>query len=596
MTGQFTSGWYAQYVKLGKDGDATVLSNVRKALEYVNHVNDIRRGLGLGELAVTDSMMTNAILHADASAHTLRHVGGSNGSSENLIIGNGLDGDTADAYYNPTTSWYTSEMDFYNRLVDENKVPGLTKFEPGHITQAQWDANMALIANSRYFSNPETGEQVGHYLALVNPKWNVMGAGLNAGITFDQQANAWDLDGAGTNIFASDLTQESHHTVGEYRSMLDGYTGKLDAANKAYEDARKTTSDRQQALTRAQQTVTDAQARLAAAQQAVSDAQATVNARQADTDRAQGVYDTANNDHAAQQALDQATQDRDAAQSTLDTAQQALDQARSAQSTAEHDLSARQQDRTDAQQTLDQARQKLDRYQNALGNLDAANRQLAQATADAQRTADAYRTAHDAAQQADQALEQAKTRLDAANKDLADKQAALSKADTDANTTAQALQTAQARLDRLTHDADPATLTAAQQAVSDAQAAKTKADNDLSAAQAALDKATTDTQAAQSAYDEAKRKADKADADYNAAKTALDQANAIKAARQTQTVRATRAQADTTGHDDGTMTLAYDTNGDPLPVTGGDTIAAATIAATLVLSALGIETARRRRA
>ncbi|WP_033522656.1 CAP domain-containing protein, partial [Bifidobacterium bohemicum] len=283
MTGQFTSGWYAQYVKLGKDGDATVLSNVRKALEYVNHVNDIRRGLGLGELAVTDSMMTNAILHADASAHTQGHTGGM-GGGQNLVIGDCLGENISDAYYDPNGSWYTSEMDFYNRLVDENKVPGLTKFEPGHITQAQWDANMALITRTKYYANPQTGEQVGHYLNIINPSWTVMGAGLNAGTTDYVDSNGvdhgWNYDGAGINDFASDLTQESHHTVGEYRSMLDGYTGKLDAANKAYEDARKTTSDRQQALTQAQQAVSDAQARLTAAQQAVSDAQATVNARQ----------------------------------------------------------------------------------------------------------------------------------------------------------------------------------------------------------------------------------------------------------------------------------------------------------------------------
>jgi chemotaxis protein histidine kinase CheA len=160
---------------------------------------------------------------------------------------------------------------------------------------------------------------------------------------------------------------------------------------------------------------------------------------------------------------------------------------------------------------------------------------------------------------------------------------------------AQARQQAQATRDQERQAAAQAQsdVDQAQQKVTDyrnATANLANADQALTAAQTALDKAKADTQTAQTAYDQAKRKADQADNDYHTAKTMLDQANAIKAARQTRTVRTTRAQADTTGHDDGTMTLAYDTNGDPLAVTGSDTIAAATIAATLVLSALGIKT------
>lgn len=138
----------AEYTHIGEAGDATNLENMKKALEMLFNVNELRAtdnnntGVNKEPLMVSDYLMAIAQINANGGANTNFHYG-LLGQVFGLAYGENL----AMGYNNPYDGWYNAE-------------------------KSAWENN--------------TGGETGHYENLVNPedksnlRYTATGMGLNS--------------------------------------------------------------------------------------------------------------------------------------------------------------------------------------------------------------------------------------------------------------------------------------------------------------------------------------------------------------------------------------------------------------------------------
>ncbi|MFR0578210.1 CAP domain-containing protein [Bifidobacterium thermophilum] len=186
---------YLEYTIVGGDGDASTLENLQKDLDYLDEVNDIRKEVGREPLKISDRVLAMAIAQANAACYQMEtgHNGQYN-TNENLAWVGGGD---------PVAAWYEEKKIF------ETGAPG----EVGHYFNMIADnTTVGAVADSQHFSTEDNAFPAAAFEGTV-PE-----------------------DG------------EATYTVDEYRTMLNNYIGKINAAKPKLESANTALTNAKTAL------------------------------------------------------------------------------------------------------------------------------------------------------------------------------------------------------------------------------------------------------------------------------------------------------------------------------------------------------------
>lgn len=265
---------YADKTQKGDADDATNLDNMRDSLGWMNRLNDIRKELGLEELAVTDYLMACAQADANFSDTATEHA-------KQFTIGENLAWNEGT---NPFDQWYDEEKALYDQ--------GITDFS-----------------------------EVGHYLNCIDPDYTVTGFAICTRGTMDGWITfAQTFDAFGSPSF----------TVDEYEQRIAAYEEAMDeaitTAEQAVSDAQATADEAEAALEKAQQELNEATAKQETAATELEEARAKLTelqdkkaTLQEELDAAQTASDDAETAViAAQDALDKANEELESLQNNPD--------------------------------------------------------------------------------------------------------------------------------------------------------------------------------------------------------------------------------------------------------------------------------------
>ena len=174
---------YASYTKAGDSADATDLHNVKRSLEYLLDFNETyRKALGLSELKVNDLMMAYATANANYSAQIWGH-------SRQFNVGENL----ARGYSDPYQGWYTAEKKIY----DDAFANGYYTYDGTQYSVDPAWRNYSLSQLNA--AAPNFAMQVGHYLNIILPGYQMTGFALNTSNrtcsqTFSQVSSSSGVD------------------------------------------------------------------------------------------------------------------------------------------------------------------------------------------------------------------------------------------------------------------------------------------------------------------------------------------------------------------------------------------------------------------
>ena len=214
----------AAYVKLGQEGDATSIENMKAVIPWLKKTNDLRAKHNLNALNVSLWEMALAQANSDWAQENIKHSGIYD-HGENLSWG----------YQDPFDGWYDEEKAIYDTFDDSLKQ---------------------LSANDLSKKYPDKYNQVGHYLNIVHPNFTSFGMGHSS------------IGDYGRNDSQDFLFRKKHSsdvimTVDEFENKLTEYENKIDAVNKEYkakQDAVANASDAKDnsAVLKAQKALDDA--------------------------------------------------------------------------------------------------------------------------------------------------------------------------------------------------------------------------------------------------------------------------------------------------------------------------------------------------
>ena len=373
--------WYSTDVKVGADGDATSLQQLKNALSYLDEVNAIRRAEGLNELGISFYDTALAEINADYAKvnHTHSQYGG---SSENLAWGSSQDYSNDD---NGNRTWpysalYDSEKSIYEKAIEDGSwtsPDGKTTYTWVRGSNSDPSRMWAYQVYVNYYQFYET---VGHYLNLVNPDSTRFGVGLTSDGTY-----AWD----------STYSTVTPITVDVFKGMVTDYTDYLDAITStrktALDDARTALTTAQSNATTARTAYDTAVSDKAIADNAVIAANARLKTAQDILTNATSMdisgYQKAYADAIA--ALETATANLDNADTALTTARDALTNANLTLSTARTAYAAAHDDAINASATASALEERYDAQETTTTALNAA-------TDEWHAASDAITTAHTA--------------------------------------------------------------------------------------------------------------------------------------------------------------------------------------------------------
>ena len=193
--------------KLGQDGDATSLENMKKALELIPEGNALRAsdnhnaGENKTALKVTDYLMAVAQVQTNASASTQGHTSWAR-VGENLAWG-----------YNrnrsPYEGWYTDEKAVYDYYLEH---PNATKAE---VVEALGLPSEGFV-------------QTGHYLNIANPKDEENRRYITTGFGVNTVISSYGTTHGQT--FGASYTQAgTAYTVEEYTADFNEYYNSIES-------------------------------------------------------------------------------------------------------------------------------------------------------------------------------------------------------------------------------------------------------------------------------------------------------------------------------------------------------------------------------
>ena len=182
-------------MKLGQEGDATSIENMKAVIPWLKKTNDLRAKHKLNALNVSLWEMALAQANSDWAQENIKHSGIYD-HGENLSWG----------YQDPFDGWYDEEKAIYDTFDDSLKQ---------------------LSANDLSKKYPDKYNQVGHYLNIVHPNFTSFGMGHSSIGDYGRNDSQ---DFLFRQIHSSDVIM----TVDEFEKKLTEYENKIDAVNKEY--------------------------------------------------------------------------------------------------------------------------------------------------------------------------------------------------------------------------------------------------------------------------------------------------------------------------------------------------------------------------
>lgn len=343
----------AAYVKLGQEGDATSIENMKAVIPLLNKVNVLRANHNVGALQVSLWEMALAQANSDWAQKNIKHSGIYD-YGENLSWG--LD--------DPYIGWYDEEKAYSDFINDyKSKHP---KASDKEIIEAAKKAGVYTYSS---------GGSIGHYLNIINSGFNCIGMGYSSTGEYGRNHS---------QDFWSGTPQKGDviMTVDEFEKKLTEYENKIDAVNKEYkakQDAVANASDVKDnsAVLKAQKALDDANAQLDSVKnklEAPAAKQKELNAKVTEANKAL----VAANTEVANKAKDKTDAETAKIQKAteLDTAKANVESKKTVKETAAKNKAA-------ADKAVEEKQSKVDQLNSKINNWNASKTKAEKQLADA---------------------------------------------------------------------------------------------------------------------------------------------------------------------------------------------------------------------
>lgn len=427
--------WYDPSKQLGKDGDATSLANMQAALDDLDELVKVRHeyGLKLPKISLTATaiaMMSSDFLKISDEFNHPIHLTDQYGpffeDEEDIAAG------TDHPEYGQVGS-YMSEKHFIDDAIDENPALQKYAYDNGPLTISKWQTN------NDFWDRQGIGENIGHYVSMINPAQNSLGAARANGSVIGEYDGSSSID-----ILQSQLEGTTSFeygplsfTIDQYKNLVNNYVANpnqanfVQAAQKAVDDAQGVVNDDQNRLTELQDEQDRAQSNVDSLNKAISETQKAIENtnNQINTDQTElgkqkknlsQVQDRLNTLTASQDQkiknFNAAVENQKKAEIALTEAQSNLDKATNTLNAAKDKLNNLQSIAKTKAEAVKNAQDELATAQKRVEDLKNAPQILAQANdaqAKAQREYDAAKKVADEAQAQLNKLESAKSTADA---------------------------------------------------------------------------------------------------------------------------------------------------------------------------------------
>lgn len=213
--------WYHPEQQLGKDGDATSLTNMQNALNDLDDLVKVRHEYGLklpriSLSATAIAMMSSDYLLTHDFDHPFNHP-------EN---GQFWDDEEDIAFNGDQVPMYMSEKGIIDNEIANHPELKKYDFTDSPLTQKKWEEA------SQYWENKGLSEDVGHYLSMTNPAQDALGAANSEDEESHTSYGSIDMLQAG--LLTEPKTYEHLYpsfTIDQYKDLVNSYVANPDGAN-----------------------------------------------------------------------------------------------------------------------------------------------------------------------------------------------------------------------------------------------------------------------------------------------------------------------------------------------------------------------------
>ena len=213
--------WYHPEQQLGKDGDATSLTNMQNALNDLDDLVKVRHEYGLklpriSLSATAIAMMSSDYLLTHDFDHPFNHP-------EN---GQFWDDEEDIAFNGDQVPMYMSEKGIIDNEIANHPELKKYDFTDGPLTQKKWEEA------SQYWENKGLSEDVGDYLSMTNPAQDALGAANSEDEESHTSYGSIDMLQAG--LLTEPKTYEHLYpsfTIDQYKDLVNSYVANPDGAN-----------------------------------------------------------------------------------------------------------------------------------------------------------------------------------------------------------------------------------------------------------------------------------------------------------------------------------------------------------------------------
>lgn len=434
--------WYDPSKQLGKDGDATSLANIQAALDDLDELVKVRHeyGLKLPKISLTATaiaMMSSDFLKISDEFNHPIHLTDQYGpffeDEEDIAAG------TDHPEYEQVGS-YMSEKHFIDDAIDENPALQKYAYDNGPLTISKWQTN------NDFWDRQGIGGNIGHYVSMINPAQNSLGAARANGSVIGEYDGSSSID-----ILQSQLEGTTSFeygplsfTIDQYKNLVNNYVANpnqanfVQAAQKAVDDAQGVVNDDQNRLTELQDEQDRAQSNVDSLNKAISETQ-------------KAIENTNNQINTDQIELGKQKNNLSQVQDRLNTLTASQDQKIKNFNAAVENQKKAEIALTEAQSNLDKATNTLNAAKDKLNNLQSIAKTKAEAVknaqdelATAQKRVEDLKNAPQILAQANDAQAKAQKEYDAAKKVADEAQAQLNKLESAKSTADAQVSAAQA--------------------------------------------------------------------------------------------------------------------------------------------------------
>ena len=437
--------WYDPSKQLGKDGDATSLANIQAALDDLDELVKVRHeyGLKLPKISLTATaiaMMSSDFLKISDEFNHPIHLTDQYGpffeDEEDIAAG------TDHPEYEQVGS-YMSEKHFIDDAIDENPALQKYAYDNGPLTISKWQTN------NDFWDRQGIGGNIGHYVSMINPAQNSLGAARANGSVIGEYDGSSSID-----ILQSQLEGTTSFeygplsfTIDQYKNLVNNYVANpnqanfVQAAQKAVDYAQSVVNDDQNRLTELQDEQDRAQSNVDSLNKAISETQ-------------KAIENTNNQINTDQIELGKQKNNLSQVQDRLNTLTASQDQKIKNFNAAVENQKKAEIALTEAQSNLDKATNTLNAAKNKLNNLQSIAKTKAEAVknaqdelATAQKRVEDLKNAPQILAQVNDAQAKAQKEYDAAKKAADEAQAQLNKLESAKSTADTQVSAAQAEYD-----------------------------------------------------------------------------------------------------------------------------------------------------